>query len=246
MNKKSELIGTKTIKEEEEELPMKIISKQSHSISPPTFGQTVKNKTNADYRLLKNIEEELSNIDPESLMLRIDPQVHSSETIEQIQFYYYKIKKEMNIYYNQEQKKKMLNEKINNISKQIDIIVHPLKSKSILGNEEELEKDNNKVMEKDIKKENKPIIDYRVKIRSLEKELEYTYQGYNSIKSKNNNLINQLDEMRKQNLFHMNKLNGLKKLLKEKDEKFKEDKAKVEENLQNKDEKQYLNKLIEK
>ena len=52
--------------------------------------------------------------------------------------------------------------------------------------------------------------------------------------------------MRKQNLFHMNKLNGLKKLLKEKDEKFKEDKAKVEENLQNKDEKQYLNKLIEK
>ena len=101
-------------------------------------------------------------------------------------------------------------------------------------------------MEKDIKKENKPIIDYRVKIRSLEKELEYTYQGYNSIKSKNNNLINQLDEMRKQNLFHMNKLNGLKKLLKEKDEKFKEDKAKVEENLQNKDEKQYLNKLIEK
>ena len=245
MNKKSELIGTKTIKEEEE-LPMKIISKQSHSISPPTFGQAAKNRTNADYRLLKNIEEELSNIDPESLMLRIDPQVHSSETIEQIQFYYYKIKKEMNIYYNQEQKKKMLNEKIDNISKQIDIIVLPLKSKSILGNEEELEKDNNKDMEKDIKKENKPIIDYRVKIRSLEKELEYTYQGYNSIKSKNNNLINQLDEMRKQNLFHMNKLNGLKKLLKEKDEKFKEDKAKVEENLQNKDEKQYLNKLIEK
>ena len=56
-------------------------------------------------------------------------------------------------------------------------------------------------MEKDIKKENKPIIDYRVKIRSLEKELEYTYQGYNSIKSKNNNLINKLDEMRKQNYF---------------------------------------------
>ena len=96
------------------------------------------------------------------------------------------------------------------------------------------------------KKENKPIIDYRVKIRSLEKELEYTYQGYNSIKSKNNNLINQLDEMRKQNLFHMNKLNGLKKLLKEKNEKFKEDKAKVEENLKKKDGNQYLNELIEK
>ena len=182
-------------------------------------------------------------------MLHVDPQIHSTKTIEQIQYYYYNIKKEMSKYYMQEEKKKMLTEKIDNLSKQIDIIVHPIKSKSILGKDEELENAQGGKAgegEDDKKKENKPIIDYRVKIRSLEKELEYIYQGYNSIKSKNNNLINQLDEMRKQNIFHMNKLNGLKKLLKEKDDKFKEDKITVEENLKKKDENQYLNKLIEK
>ena len=96
------------------------------------------------------------------------------------------------------------------------------------------------------KKENKPIIDYGVKIRSLEKELEYTYQGYNSIKSKNNKLISQLDELRKQNLYHLNKLNELKKVLKQSEEKFKKDKTKVEENLASKDETKIFNQLLEK
>ena len=246
MNKKQELLNTKIIIKEEDEIPIKLKSKQNRSISPSTFKHPIQNRTNSNYRLLKKIEEELSNIEQESLILRVDPQVNSNQTIEQIQFYYYKIKKEMNIYYNQEQKKKMLNEKIDNLSKQIDIIVHPLKSKSIFGKDKELEIFEYEESKDEKKKENKPIIDYRVKIRSLEKELEYTYQGYNSIKSKNNNLINQLDEMRKQNIFHMNKLNELKKMLKEKDEKFKEDKAKVEGNLKKKDENQYLNKLNEK
>ena len=245
MNKKQELLSTKIIKEEDE-IPIKLKLKKHRSISPSTSNHPIQNRTNSNYRLLKKIKEELSKIEPESLILRVDPQVNSNQTIEQIQFYYYKIKKEMSIYYNQEQKKKMLKEKIDNLSKQIDIIVHPLKSKSIFRIDKKLKIGKYEESKDEKKKENKPIIDYRVKIRSLEKELEYTYQGYNSIKSKNNNLINQLDEMRKQNIFHMNKLNGLKNLLKEKDEKFKEDKAKVKENIKNKDENQYLNKLIEK
>lgn len=241
------LESTKTIKEEDE-VPIKKSPKTYRSLSPPSFNKTINNNSNLNYRLLKKIEEDLSAIDPESLMLHVDPQVHSTKTIEQIQFYYYNIKKEMSKYNMQEQKKKMLSEKIDNISKQIDCIVHPLKSKLIPGKEEKNENNMNsdQIEDDEKKKENKPIIDYRVKIRSLEKELEYTYQGYNSIKSKINNLINQLDEMRKQNIFHMNKLNGLKKLLKEKDDKFQEDKAKVEENLKKKDENHYLNKLIEK
>ena len=249
MIKREEILNEKTIKEEEDEIPIKVKSKQNRSLSPPIFNKELKNRSDTNYHLLKKIEIDLSTIDPESLMLHVDPQIHSTKTIEQIQYYYYNIKKEMSKYYMQEEKKKMLTEKIDNLSKQIDIIVHPIKSKSILGKDEELENAQGGKAgegEDDKKKENKPIIDYRVKIRSLEKELEYTYQGYNSIKSKNNNLINQLDEMRKQNLFHMNKLNGLKKLLKEKNEKFKEDKAKVEENLKKKDGNQYLNELIEK
>ena len=243
MIKKLELINTKTIKEEIDEIPANLKSKRIRSVSPPTFN---KNISNSNYHILKKIETELSTINPESLMLQVDPEIKPVETIEQIQFYYYNIKKEMNKYHVQEQKKKILTEKIDNLSKQIDIIIHPHTSKISFGKDEGSENQKQKEGEDGKKKENKPIIDYRVKIRSLEKELEYTYQGYNSIKSKNNNLINQLDEMRKQNIFHMNKLNGLKKLLKEKDDKFKEDKIKVEENLKKKDENQYLNKLIEK
>jgi len=243
MIKKLELINTKTIKEEIDEIPANLKSKRIRSVSPPTFN---KNNSNSNYHILKKIETELSTINPESLMLQVDPEIKPVETIEQIQFYYYNIKKEMNKYHVQEQKKKILTEKIDNLSKQIDIIIHPHASKISFGKDEGSENQKQKEGEDGKKKENKPIIDYRVKIRSLEKELEYTYQGYNSIKSKNNKLINQLDEMRKQNIFHMNKLNGLKKLLKEKDEKFKQDKKLVEENLKKKEEDLYLNKLIEK
>ena len=96
------------------------------------------------------------------------------------------------------------------------------------------------------KKENKPIIDYGVKVRVLEKELEYTYQGFNLIKAKNNKLISQLDELRKQNLFHLNKLNELKKVLNKSDEKFKKDKTKVEDNSEIKNEDIFFTQLLEK
>ena len=76
--------------------------------------------------------------------------------------------------------------------------------------------------------------------------MEYTYQGYNLIKAKNNKLITQLDELRKQNLFHLNKLNELKKVLKESDDKFKKDKIQVEENLSAKDEGLFFKELLEK
>ena len=138
MNIKPEILNTKIIKGNHE-IPIKLNSKKYRSISPSTINNPILNRTNSNYRLLKKIEEELTNLEPESLILRVDPQVNSNQTIEQIQFYYYKIKKEMNIYYNQEQKKKMLNDKINNLSKQIDIIVHPLKSKSFFGRDKELE-----------------------------------------------------------------------------------------------------------
>ena len=249
MFKKPKIINTNSIREDHDESQIKITSKQSRSISPPLFNKILKNRINSNYLLLKKIENDLTEIDPETLMLRVDPnpKIDTTETIKQILLYYNKIKKEMNKYYIQEQKKKILTKKIDNLSKEIDIIVHPLKSKSILGKEEEPGKISDRSGKEDQKAEvNKPIIDYRVKIRSLEKELEYAYQRYNSIKSKNNNLINQLDEMRKQNNFHMNKLNALKNSLKEKEEKFKEDREKVEENLEKKNERKFLNKLIEK
>ena len=221
----------------------------------------LKLKANPNYPILKKISDDLSKIDPEKLMLQTDPLLNSTKTIEQIQKYYYGIQKEFNIYLIQEQKKKMINEKLEEVKKQIDEIVNPKTHISLseinqqaknydMNNNNNIYSYNNSnsnvVAGIENKKENKPIIDYGVKIRSLEKELEYTYQGYNSIKSKNNKLISQLDELRKQNLYHFNKLNELKKVLKQSDEKFKKDKTKVEENLASKDETKIFNQLLEK
>ena len=220
----------------------------------------LKLKANPNYPILKKISDDLSKIEPEKLMLQTDPLLNSTKTIEQIQKYYYGIQKEFNIYLIQEQKKKTIKEKLEEVKKQIDEIVNPKthislseinqEAKNYYMNNKNIYSYNNSnsnvVAGIENKKENKPIIDYGVKIRSLEKELEYTYQGYNSIKSKNNKLISQLDELRKQNLYHLNKLNELKKVLKQSDEKFKKDKTKVEENLASKDETKIFNQLLEK
>ena len=215
---------------------------------------------NPNNAILKKISDDLSKFDPDKLMLQTNPLLNSTKTIEQIQMYYSGIQKEMNKYQIQEQKKKMLTEKLNDVQNKIDNIVNPQKIISIsqifeearnfdYNNNLNFSYNNNgssKLAINENKKENKPIIDYGVKIRVLEKELEYTYQGFNLIKAKNNKLINQLDELRKQNLYHLNKLKESKKVLKKEDDKFVKDKTKVEENLSGKDEEIGFNQLLEK
>ena len=212
-------------------------------------------------KILKKITEDLHKIDPDKLMMQTNPLLNSTKTIEQIQMYYYGIQKELSKYKIQEQKKKMLKEKLTEVKNQIDNIVNPKKIISISEIMEEARNynynnnsnnlfgymnDSSKTSNQENKKENKPIIDYGAKVRVLEKELGYTYQGYNLIKAKNNKLISQLDELRKQNLFHLNKLNELKKVLNKSDEKFQKEKTKVELNLSNKEEDVFLTQLIEK
>ena len=168
--------------------------------------------------------------------------------------YYLGIQTELNKYQIQEQKKIMLTEKLVKLQSQIDQIVNPKKIISIQQIMEEARNYNyNNDKEKgtktnisESKKENKPIIDYGAKIRVLEKELEYTYQGFNLIKAKNNKLISQLDELRKQNLYHLSKLNEMKKVVAKSDEKFTKDKTQVEENLSKKDEEKIYKQLLEK
>ena len=212
-----------------------------------------KPRNNPHYPILKKISDDLKKIDADKLMMKANPLLNSTKTIEQIQMYYYGIQKEMNIYKNQEQRKKMLTEKLNKLNYQIDQIVNPKKVISISEIMKEAENYNNNNSpdspdspNKESKKENKPIIDYGVKIRVLEKELGYTYQGFNVIKAKNNKLISELDELRKQNLYHLNKINELKKILLKSDAKFRKDKTKVEENLADKEEGVFFNQLLGK
>jgi len=239
------------------------LNNSSSKIQIVSFQKTQQNFKplhNPNYPILKKISDDLKKIDPDKLMMQTNPLLNSTKTIEQIQMYYYGIQRELNKYKVQEQKKKMLTEKLKTVQTQIDNIVNPKKIISIpeimeearnysYNNRDDIFSYNNNssnLARQDTKKENKPIIDYGVKIRVLEKDLEYTYQGYNLIKAKNNKLITQLDELRKQNLFHLNKLNELKKVLKESDDKFKKDKIQVEENLSAKDEGLFFKELLEK
>ena len=237
----------------------KTLSKMNNSnskINASSLAKTqkyFKPRNNPHYPILKKISDDLKKIDADKLMMKANPLLNSTKTIEQIQMYYYGIQKEMNIYKNQEQRKKMLTEKLNKLNYQIDQIVNPKKVISISEIMKEAENYNNNNSpdspdspNKESKKENKPIIDYGVKIRVLEKELGYTYQGFNVIKAKNNKLISELDELRKQNLYHLNKINELKKILLKSDAKFRKDKTKVEENLADKEEGVFFNQLLEK
>lgn len=212
-------------------------------------------------RKLRKIEEELDQFDPDSLMIRVDPTIHSTKTIKQIQFYYYNIKNEINKYISQEKLEESLKKKINKIPKQIELLVHPPKVSTIPPNDNNNEKnannnnDNSKqknaendmgTNDKDIQKENKPVIDYHYKLKNLETEIGHSYQKYNTIKSKNNKLLIQLEEMRKENLFYMNKLSELKKELKEKEKYYNETKSKVEENINKNNQNDSLTEIIEK
>ena len=204
-------------------------------------------------RKLRKIEEELDQFDPDSLMIRVDPTIHSTKTIKQIQFYYYNIKNEINKYISQEKLEESLKKKINKIPKQIELLVHPPKVSTIPPNDNNNEKnannnnDNSKqknaendmgTNDKDIQKENKPVIDYHYKLKNLETEIGHSYQKYNTIKSKNNKLLIQLEEMRKENLFYMNKLSELKY--------YNETKSNVEENINKNNQNDSLTEIIEK
>jgi len=212
-------------------------------------------------RKLKKIEDELDQFDPDSLMLRVDPTIHSTKTIKQIQFYYNNIKSEIYKYISQEKLEESLKKKINKIPKQIELLVHPPKVSTIPPNDNNNNKNDNVnannskprnqgddqgANDKDIQKENKPVIDYHYKLKNIETEIEHSYQKYNTIKSKNNKLLIQLEEMRKENIFYMNKLSELKKELKEKEKHYDETKSKVEENINKNNQNDSLTDIIEK
>ena len=206
--------------------------------------------TKSPYSLkIQKIIDELSKIDPDSLMKQVDPTINSTKTIKQIQKYYNNIKKEIGTYIKQERLEEELKKEISTIPKQIEMLVHPPKTSTAYFNEVKSNKDDNnanKDKDKDSLKENKPVIDYHYKLKNLESEIGHSYQKFNTIKSKNNKLLIQLEELRKENLFYVNRLSELKKELKEKEEHYNSTKAQVEERMNDEQEKEKLKEILQK
>jgi hypothetical protein len=196
---------------------------------------------------LQKIIDELAQIDPNSLMQKVDPTIDSTKTIQQIQTYYNGIKKEINTFVRQEKLEEELKKQINKIPKQIEMLVHPPKVNTLSHNESQVTHPKyNNTTDKDNQKENKPVIDYHYKLKNLETEIGHSYQKFNTIKSKNNKLLIQLEEMRKENLFYMNRLSELKKELKEKEDYYNKTKAQVEQRMNENMENEKLKEVIHK
>ena len=196
---------------------------------------------------LQKIIDELAQIYPNSLMQKVDPTIDSTKTIQQIQTYYNGIKKEINTFVRQEKLEEELKKQINKIPKQIEMLVHPPKVNTLSHNESQVTHPKyNNTTDKDNQKENKPVIDYHYKLKNLETEIGHSYQKFNTIKSKNNKLLIQLEEMRKENLFYMNRLSELKKELKEKEDYYNKTKAQVEQRMNENMENEKLKEVIHK
>jgi len=189
---------------------------------------------------VKKIKEEMEILDPDNLLLKVDPSIDSTKTIEQIQRYYYLINNELSRYNKNETIKKDLKEKNIELNKKIGDMIHPKKEN--LPNQEEDEKKRLENINNE-ERINKPTIDYKVKIRSLENNIVYTYQCYNNTKSKNSKLMIELDELRKTVYTKNKKLEELKKTLEEEEKKYNENKQEVEENLNKKDDNKLFNKI---
>lgn len=206
-------------------------------------------------RKLKKIKEEMELIDPDTLLLKVDPSIDSTKTIEQIQRYYNLINSEISRFFHQEQEKAELKKKNNELNKTIEGMTKPhmknylselndenSNNKNSYSNNNRYQGKNNKSQSAP-KRENKPVIDYRVKLRSLEKDIVYTYQDFNNTKSKNNRLMQELDEMRKQVMKKTQRLNELKKSLEQQEKQYYSQKKEIEQNLDDKEESELLEKI---
>ena len=193
---------------------------------------------------LRKIYLQMKHLDPDSLLLKIDPSIHSLETIEQVQKYHPLIQEELKRYKAQVKETKRLNEENKELKIQLELLVNPnstmvkrLKTMESKKSKKEKKEQQQQQQEMPVanKKENKPIIDYRVKIRSLEKDIVYTYQNYNHTKSKNTALMEELDELRNQLEHKTKKLEELKKTLKHQEKQYYVQKQEIEKDLDNKE-----------
>ena len=214
---------------------------------------------------LRKIYLQMRELNTDVLLLKIDPSIHSLDIIEQVQAYHPVIREEIERYKSQVKEIKRLKEDNKILKLKLEMLVKPSKEtkeriEEIERNKSKREKkeqqqqklqqqeptDNTKSQQVSLteskkkqksvtKKENKPIIDYRVKIRSLEKDIVYTYQNYNHTKSKNTTLMEELDELRNQLEHKTKKLEELKKTLQHQENQYYMQKQEIEKDLDNKD-----------
>lgn len=113
-------------------------------------------------------------------------------------------------------------------------LVNTDKNDKNLGNERNSSPDKDK---------RKPTIDYKVKIRILEKDLNHTYQQYNNTQAKNEQLKKQLNELRQKTQINNEKVKAITEDLSMQEQEFKIQKEEIERKLKTREDKDLLNKI---
>jgi DNA repair exonuclease SbcCD ATPase subunit len=178
---------------------------------------------------LQLISSELDIIKPDTLLLNVDPSIDAIEIIEQIKTYYGMIHREMVTLKSQDNQEKELIRKIKDKQQELDNLVNlnTVKKRSLSSSQDR----------------KKPTVDYRTKIRILEKELNVTYQNYNNTRGKNEQLKAQLNELRKKTLVHTENVKEISRKLHEDESEYLEKREEVEKKLKQREDKQLVNRI---
>ena len=173
---------------------------------------------------LQLISSELDIIKPDTLLLNVDPSIDAIEIIEQIKAYYGMIHREMVTLKSQENQEKELIQKIKETQSNLDNLINlnTVKKRSMSTSQDR----------------KKPTVDYRTKIRILEKELNVTYQNFNNTRAKNEQLKAELNELRKKTLMHTENVKEISRKLQVDESEYLERREEVEKKLKQREDKQ--------
>lgn len=171
--------------------------------------------TNLDKKLLL-IEKEIKQIDPEHLVMYVDPSQETSDLIDQVQKYTSLIQNEINIIRSQNTNEKEIEKQIANNQKKLRELkrgqpqgeIGCWKAK-ITPRGEDLEY-----------KRSKPKMDYRIVINSLENEIVLLGQKIMNSKAVNNEKSKEIEEIRKKYQINRNKLKEITKCLQAEEKEF--------------------------
>lgn len=194
----------------------------------PLINKTSNNISPLDKKL-QLISSELDIIKPDTLLLNVDPSIDAIEIIEQIKAYYGMIHREMVTLKSQENQEKELIQKIKETQSNLDNLINlnTVKKRSMSTSQDR----------------KKPTVDYRTKIRILEKELNVTYQNFNNTRAKNEQLKAELNELRKKTLMHTENVKEISRKLQVDESEYLERREEVEKKLKQREDKQLVNRI---
>jgi chromosome segregation ATPase len=199
---------------------MSILNKRKPTISKDKY------YSNLD-RKVELIMNELDIIDPQNLLIHSDPSNNdATETITQIQHYFYLLKEEAKELKNYQFSELHLEDIKHRKQKEFQELVRP-KNDLVYWYEDKYEEREQDFIKN--KEQRKPVLDYKVKVRELENEISNISQNINYTKAKNDLMKKDLDKLRENVITNSKKVDIVESELIKQEREFNNMKAEVDD-----------------